>query len=133
MAIGPRGSHGAPSAATCVGRLRITPGAVHIGGAFKAHGSGFTCRAADGRLFQAAVIMYQPRLGFAIFTSAVSASGRYTITLRMPRTLTSVAVLQGHPYRSVATKPGTYYFTVRLADVYLPPPADALAHVRVER
>lgn len=132
-ALGAHDARAMPASALCVGRLRVTPSAVHVGARFNIRGTGFTCRTPNKQLYHAAVIMYQPRLGFAIFTAAVPASGRYTISARMPRLLTAAGVLQGHRYAQTATKPGVYYFTVRLSDVYLPPPADALAHVRVTR
>jgi hypothetical protein len=122
-----------PARALCVGRLHVSPATVRIGGAFTVRGTGFTCRTPNRLLFHAAVILYQPGLGFAIFTAAVDPSGRYAIAAHMPRMVTAEDVLQGRPYRHVPTRPGTYYLTVRLSDVYLPPPADALAQIRVVR
>lgn len=120
-------------AAECIGHLKARPASVHVGGTFTLMGDHFSCKTPANHLFSAAVILYRPRLGFTIFTSTVSANGTYRIHVRMPKTLTAEAVLSGGKDAQVAARPGVYYLTVRLSDVYLPPPAQSLAHLTVVR
>lgn len=121
----------APERALCVGHLHVVPGTVHLGAFFTIRGSAFTCQTPAGRLYPAAVILYKPHLGFKILTTAVGTDGTYAIRLRMPRSLMAATALSGGSSAAVAATPGLYYLTVRLSDVYLPPPAQALAHLRV--
>jgi len=121
----------AASSALCIGHLKARPASVRVGGIITLIGDHFSCKTPTNQMFHAAVILYRPHLGFTIFTSAVSANGTYRITARMPKMLTAESMLNGGKDLLVAAKPGVYYLTVRLSDVYLPPPAQALAHLTV--
>jgi hypothetical protein len=116
----------------CTGTLRATPAVVHVHGLLTLRGAGFTCKTPSGHLFpSAALILYRPSLGFAIYTVHVAAGGTYLLRVRVPAKLIAAASLNGGQERTLPTRPGTYYLTLRLFDVALPPPAEALAHVAI--
>lgn len=122
---------GAPGRALCVGHVHTVPSHVKIGGAFTIFGDHFTCKTPNNLLYHAAVILYRPHIGFTIFTAAVNQNGSYQVHTHMPKVLSSEAVLSGGKDVTVTTRPGTYYLTVRLSDVYLPPPTQSSAHLTV--
>jgi hypothetical protein len=117
---------------SCLGTLQVRPSTIHLGGTFTLRGSHFTCRSPHGTLFPSVgVIMYQPHVGFTVFTVHVRHNGTYYRTITMPRRLMAASVLTGGGTRRIAARPGIYYFAVSLFDVETPPPSQALAHVRV--
>jgi hypothetical protein len=97
-------------------------------------GYGFTCKDPTGRLFPSAgVIIYKPHYGFTILTAKVTPKGTYLLLVHIPKMLIAASSISGGTQKNVVTQPGTYYIAVRLFDVDLPPPSEALAHLQIVR
>jgi hypothetical protein len=130
----PAGRVAARQAALCFGTLAVVPRRVHIGGSFTLTGAHFACKTPLGKLFPSAtILLYQPAYGFAPLTVHVRANGTYTYRARVPRTLIAASSLSGGQEETVTTRPGRYYFTIRLFDVDLPPPAQANGQITILR
>jgi hypothetical protein len=129
-----RGAAAMPARVLCMGYVQPSPEEVHIGGVLSVRGHGFSCKAPTGRLFPSAtVIIYQPRYGFAIFTAKVTPKGTYLLLVHIPKMLIAASSISGGSQKNVLTQPGTYYIAVRLFDVDLPLPNEALAHLQIVR
>ncbi len=128
------GMAGAAGQGSCLGTVRVTPSPVHIGRTLTFSGSHFACKDPAGKLFPSVeAFLYQPHLGFTSFTLKVAPNGTYHQRAIMPAKLLAESTLTSGSQRMVAARPGQYYVSLRLFDVYLPPPSQADARVTVVR
>jgi len=115
----------------CTGYLRPAQSRVHIGGSLLLRGHAYNCKGPAGFIPSAAIVLYKPNYGYAGFRIAVARNGTYTLRIRIPTKLFAASGLLTGKRTVVPARPGTYYFTVRVFDMYLPPPKGADAHVVV--
>ena len=65
-------------------------------------GSGFSCKDMADKIYPVvSVIIFQPKLGFVIYTPHVSHGG-YTVHVHFPAKLTNLGAIDGQPTKSVA-------------------------------
>jgi hypothetical protein len=128
-------AHAAPGTVgtnSCWGPMKVQPKTVPIGTRFSIAGRDFDCKSPNGKLLpSAAVIFYQPKIGFYLIQIKVEPNGSYKRSIAVPRKLRAMSTLLKGGNRRVATKPGTYYLVVRLFDVSIVPPSQADAHIKV--
>jgi hypothetical protein len=107
----------------CMGKVKVSPNPVHVGDWFTVTGSGFSCKDMANKVYPVvSVIIFQPKLGFVIYTPHVRHGG-YKVHVHFPGTLTNVGAINGKPTKSVAVRPGRYYVDIRLSDVSVDPAA----------
>lgn len=116
---------------SCLGKVKVSPNPVHVGAWLTVTGSHFSCKDMANVVYPVvAVIIFQPKHGFAIYNPHVH-HGSYTVHVRFPAKLMNVGAISGKPAKSVAARPGRYYVDVRLSDVSVDPSV-ALAHFTVK-